>query len=73
MDRLLRCDGFEMFHGSFLVTPVNGKEPFRVSGDWLHKPTWENDGYDIWYVQPKDKLSQSFDASILSDMRMEDD
>ena len=75
MGRVLRCDGYEMFHGSFLVTPCAkcGKPPFRVSGDWLHIPKWKNDGYDIWYVQPKNRLSASYDAEILSDMRLEDD
>jgi len=68
MSRVLKCDGYEMFHGSFLVTPCNGRTPFRVSGDWLHIPE-----YDIWYVQPKGDFSQSYDVDILSDMRLEDD
>lgn len=71
MDRVLKCDGYEMFRGSFLVTPVNGKPPFRVSGVWLHIPAWKNDGYDIWYVQPADRMSESYDADILSDMILE--
>lgn len=71
MDRVLKCDGYEMFHGSFQVNGIHGA--FRVSGDWLHIPKWKNDGYDIWYVQPKNSLSRSFDASDLSDMRLEDD
>ena len=71
MNRVLKCDGFEMFHGSFQINPVNGKPPFRKYGDWLHKPTWENDGYDIWYVRPDDGgFSESYDADILSDMEV---
>ena len=73
MNRLLKCDGYEMFHGSFLVTPVFGREPFRKSGDWLHIPHRENMGYDIWYCQPDSGFSQSYPAKILSDMRLEDD
>jgi len=74
MNRVLKCDGFKMFHGSFLVTPANGRKPFRVHGDWLLKPAYANGGYgNIWYVQPKDRLSESYDADILSDMRLEDD
>ena len=40
MARVLKCDGYEMFHGSFLVCGVR-----RVSGDWVHVPKWKNDGY----------------------------
>ena len=68
MARVLKCDGYEMFHGSFLVC---GR--FRKTGDWVHVPPWKNDGYDIWYVQPKGGMSESWDARDLSDMRLEDD
>ena len=71
MSRVLECDGYEMFHGSFLVKGRMGD--FRVSGDWLHIPPWKNDGYDIWYVQPKNDFSRSYDADCLSDIRLEDE
>ena len=67
MNRVLHCDGYEMFHGSFLVC---GR--FRRSGDWIHVPEWKNEGHDIWYVRPDDGgMSESYDAEDLTDMRME--
>ena len=72
---VLKCDGYEMFRGSFLVTPIggyNGNKPFRKHGIWLHKPATKTLGIDIWYVQPDNGLSESYPAEILSDREVDD-
>lgn len=68
MNRVLKCDGYEMFHGSFVVN-----RSIRVSGDWLHVPAWKNSGCDVWYVRPDDGgMTVSYPASVLSEMEMEE-
>lgn len=52
---MLTCEGYKMFYGSALISPVN-REPYRVYGTWLYKPE-----YDCWYCN-----GRSFPAEIVS-------
>lgn len=57
---MLMAEGYKMFKGSALVTPMNNTiVPFRIHGTWLYKPT-----YDSWYVN-----GRSFIATIVSDIQ----
>ena len=56
---MLKAEGYVMFVGSALITPLNDTiTPFRVHGTWLFKPTT-----DCWYVN-----GRSFDKHIVSDI-----
>lgn len=55
---MLSAEGYVMFVGSALVTPLNDTiMPFRIHGTWLFKPTTA-----CWYVN-----GRSFDKHIVSD------
>ena len=54
---MLSCEGYKIFEGSALVTPLtNFIKPFRIHGTWLYKPE-----YDCWYVN-----GRSYPAEIVS-------
>lgn len=55
---MLTCEGFKMFDGSALVSPVT-MQPFRIHGTWLYKPD-----YDCWYVN-----GHSYPAEIVGDIQ----
>lgn len=56
---MLKSEGYMMFRGTATIVPVNGREPFDVTGDWLYKPE-----YDCWYVK-----GVSYPAKIVTDIR----
>lgn len=57
---MLSCEGFKMFDGTALITPVNDTiQPFRINGTWLYKPD-----YDCWYVN-----GRSYPAEIVSEIQ----
>lgn len=69
--RMLKCDGYKMFHGTVKVTPVlrpdgtRWKEPFDLTGTWLYKPD-----FDTWYCKPDNGgWTESWTPDILSDFR----
>lgn len=68
---MLECDGFKMFHGTVKVVPVNGKDPFDVTGTWLFRPEWaiKTPG-GIWYCKPDcGGFAASYPPDILDDFR----
>ena len=43
---MLQCEGYKMFYGTMLITPVNKSFPeFKETGTWLYKPE-----YECWYA-----------------------
>ena len=40
----MKCDGYEMFHGTVTVQMVSG--PLDITGIWLYRPD-----VDCWYVK----------------------
>lgn len=45
--RELSCEGFRMFYGTMLITPINlDFSSFTLSGDWLYKPDTK-----CWYCK----------------------
>ena len=42
---ILKSEGYKMFRGMATIVPKNGREPYKVVGDWLYKPE-----YGCWYV-----------------------
>ena len=61
---MLECEGYKMFHGSFLIHPLN-KEPFRLTGVWLFKPDTR-----FWYCKPDNGgWTESWDPDILTDCK----
>ena len=61
---MLKCDGYKMFIGSALITPVNGRAPFRLHGTWLYRPD-----VDCWYVQKQGEFAQSMPCDVVSDFQ----
>lgn len=42
---MLQCEGYKMFYGVMLVTPLNPFiKPMEIKGTWLYKPE-----HDCWY------------------------
>lgn len=61
---MLTCDGYKMFYGTVLVTPVVG-EPHDETGVWLYRPD-----RNYWYCQPEDgKWVRGYPVDTLSDFR----
>lgn len=51
---MIKAEGYKAFSGILKVTPANGKEPYRVMGDFIYRPDT-----DCWYGRGK-----SFPAQI---------
>lgn len=63
---MLECEGYKMFHGTMMVTPIGNVSevtPFEVEGTFLYKPE-----YDCWYVN-----GVSYPAKICCVWEDEDD
>lgn len=61
---MLTCDGYKMFYGTVMVTPVEG-EPHDETGTWLYRPD-----RDYWYCKPEDgKWVRGWPTDMLSDFR----
>lgn len=56
---MIEVDGYKAFHGTLRVTPVNGNEPYTLTGDCLYEPE-----HDCWYVQVPGMWCQSIPADI---------
>jgi len=67
---MLECDGYKMFHGTVRINPINGREPFDLTGTWLHKPEYVvGEVGGIWICKPDHDFTRSFSPDILSDFR----
>jgi hypothetical protein len=51
---VITVEGYQAFHGTMRITPIEPFSPFELSGDWLYKPE-----YDCWYCK-----GHSFPAEI---------
>lgn len=41
---MICVEGYKAFRGTMRIAPLNGKDPFNLTGDWLYKP-----GFGFWY------------------------
>lgn len=51
---MITVEGYKAFSGIMRISPKNGKEPFRMLGEFLYKPDT-----DCWYIR-----GRSFPADI---------
>lgn len=66
MNKILKCDGYKMFHGTATVTPPSGIEPFDMTGTWLYHPE-----KNYWYCE-QDKgawWAVGIDPKLMSNIR----
>ena len=65
----MKCDGYEMFHGTVKILLVYGC--VDITGIWLYRPDT-----DCWYVK-RDKggpgFAESYPPDCLTDFRKDDD
>jgi len=67
----MKCDGYEMFHGTVRVVPLNDNPPFDVTGVWLYRPD-----VDYWYVKRDEGgpgYAESMPPECLTDFRRDEE